>query len=38
LGKVCNVIGKKLKLLRHSYPKHRGMGFRKRFFYFNRWL
>jgi len=22
------------KLLRHLYPKHRGMGFRKRFFYY----
>jgi hypothetical protein len=26
-------VGKKLKLLKHSYPKQRGMGFRKRFFY-----
>jgi hypothetical protein len=26
-------ITKTIKLLRHSYPKHRGMGFRKRFFY-----
>jgi len=26
----------KLKLLRHFYPKHRVMGFRKRFFYLNR--
>jgi len=27
------VMGEKLKLLRHSLSKNRGMGFRKRFFY-----
>jgi hypothetical protein len=32
------VMGVNLKLLRHSYPKHRGMGFRKRFFYWDRGL
>jgi len=28
--------GEKLKLPSHSYPKHREMGFRKWFFYWNR--
>jgi len=27
------VMSENLKLLRLIYPKHRGMGFRKRFFY-----
>jgi len=29
-------VEENLKLLKHSYPKQRGMGFRKRFFYWNR--
>ena len=33
LGGVCSVMGENLNLLKFSYPKLRGMGFRKRFFY-----
>jgi hypothetical protein len=28
-------MGENLKHLKHPYPKHRGMGFRKWFFYWN---
>jgi len=29
------VVDEKLKLLKHSSPKDRGMGFRKRFFFWS---
>ena len=32
---IFHLNNKKLKLLKHSYPEQRGMGFRKRFFYWN---
>jgi len=32
------VMSENLKLLKHSYPKHRGVCFRRRFFYWNREL